>query len=70
MSSSLGMATAELQPMDPKQSPQSGDSLWKEAWKRLLKDKVAIFGGIVILMLLVVRAVLWAAGARGVTLIR
>lgn len=54
MSSSLGMATAELQPMDPKQSPQSGDSLWKEAWKRLLKDKVAIFGGIVILMLILI----------------
>lgn len=52
MSSSLGMATAELQPMDPKQNPQSGDSLWKEAWKRLYKDKVAIFGGVVILLLI------------------
>lgn len=52
MSSSLGMATAELQPIDPQQSPQGGESLWKEAWKRLLKDKIAVFGGVVILLLI------------------
>ncbi len=56
MSSSLGMATAELQPMDPKGGggPEGGESLWVEAWKRLLKDKIAVFGGVVILLLVAV----------------
>lgn len=52
MSSSLGMATGELQPITPQQNPQGGDSLWKEAWKRLLKDKIAVFGGVVIVLLI------------------
>lgn len=59
MSSNLGMATGELQKMESPtsnsgNSGNSGDSLWMEAWKRLLKDKVAIVGGIVIVLLVVV----------------
>ncbi|PKL76950.1 MAG: hypothetical protein CVV27_07695, partial [Candidatus Melainabacteria bacterium HGW-Melainabacteria-1] len=32
----------------------SGESLWKEAGKRLLRDKVALFGGIVIVLLVAI----------------
>ncbi len=52
MSSNLGMATGELQKMES-QGGSSGDSLWKEAWKRLLKDKIAVSGGVVIILLVV-----------------
>ena len=52
MSSNLGMATGELQKMES-HGGSSGDSLWKEAWKRLLKDRVAVVGGIVIILLVV-----------------
>lgn len=50
MSSNLGMATGELQHMEVK---GGGDSLWREAWKRLLRDKVAVFGGVVVLLLVI-----------------
>ncbi|PIQ24789.1 hypothetical protein COW36_23750 [bacterium (Candidatus Blackallbacteria) CG17_big_fil_post_rev_8_21_14_2_50_48_46] len=48
MSSNLGMATGELQHMHIE---GGGESLWKEAFKRLLKDRIAVFGGIVIILL-------------------
>jgi len=48
MSSNLGMMTGELQQMDVR---GGGDSLWREAAKRLYRDKVALFGGIVIVLL-------------------
>jgi peptide/nickel transport system permease protein len=48
MSSNLGMATGELQQMHVE---GGGESLWKEAFRRLLKDKIAVFGGIVIILL-------------------
>lgn len=51
MSSNLGLATGELQHMEVQQTGTAGESLWKEAWKRLLKDKVAVVGGIVIILL-------------------
>ncbi len=54
MSSNLGLATGELQQMDVQSAAVGGESLWKEALKRLLRDKVAIFGGVVILILVIV----------------
>lgn len=48
MSSNLGMATGELQHMHVE---GGGESLWKEAFHRLLRDKIAVFGGIVIILL-------------------
>lgn len=56
MSSNLGLATGELHQMDVKQHDSGGESLWVEAWKRLLKDKVAVFGGIVIILLIATAA--------------
>lgn len=50
MSANLGMATGELQHMEIQ---GGGDSLWKEALKRLLRDKLAVFGGLVVLILIV-----------------
>jgi peptide/nickel transport system permease protein len=55
MSSNLAMATGELQQMHVE---GGGESLWKEAFRRLLRDKIAVFGGVVILLL-----VLFAAAA-------
>lgn len=49
MSSNLGMATGELQHMHVE---GGGKSLWQEAFHRLLRDKVAVFGGLVILLLI------------------
>lgn len=49
MSSNLGMATGELQRMPEVRG--GGNSLWHEAGRRLLKDKVAVVGGIVIVLL-------------------
>src|SRR4051812_34428969 len=56
MSSNLGLATGELQQMEAHSTSNApeGESLWMEAWKRLLRDKVAIFGGIVIILLVAV----------------
>lgn len=54
MSSNLGLATGELQLMEAQTSATGGESLWKEALKRLLRDKVAIFGGVVIVLLIAV----------------
>jgi peptide/nickel transport system permease protein len=51
MSSNLGMATGELQQMHVE---GGGESLWREALKRLLRDKIAVFGGIVIVLLVFV----------------
>lgn len=51
MSSNLGLATGELQHMEV-QTSAGGESLWKEAWKRLLRDKLAIGGGVVIVLLI------------------
>ncbi|MGV3526253.1 MAG: ABC transporter permease [Candidatus Sericytochromatia bacterium] len=48
MSSNLGMATGELRQMEVH---GGGESLWKEAWKRLRRDKVALFGGVVVVLL-------------------
>lgn len=49
MSSNLGMATGELQSMGVQ---GGGESLWKEALKRLLKDRLAVLGGIIIVALI------------------
>ncbi|HEY9842693.1 MAG TPA: hypothetical protein V6D23_19670, partial [Candidatus Obscuribacterales bacterium] len=54
MSSNLGLATGELQHMEVQTTAVGGESLWKEALKRLLRDKVAITGGVVILLLVAV----------------
>ena len=40
MSSNLGLATGELQHMEIQTTQVGGESLWKEAFKRLLRDKV------------------------------
>lgn len=51
MSSNLGLSTGELQNMT--EAPTGGDGPWKEAFKRLKKDKVAIFGGVVVVLLVI-----------------
>lgn len=49
MSSNLGLATGELQQM---QVAGGGESLWKEAFKRLRRDYIAMTGGITIILLI------------------
>lgn len=56
MSSNLGLATGELQQMSVQTTAVGGESLWMEAWKRLLRDKLAIAGGIVIILLIALAA--------------
>lgn len=48
MSSNLSLGTGELYTMHVE---GGGESLWKEAFKRLRKDKIAMTGGVVIILL-------------------
>jgi oligopeptide transport system permease protein len=45
-----GMPSGPLEPV-PEASLVEGTSLWKDAWRRLLRNRLAVFGGVMVLLI-------------------